>query len=225
MPVLKLRYTHILAVMVPVAVCLAAYFQPFVPPRLLFLDPLIAAMEADACCKTYLGIVSTIGILLWVATAAVCVFAALMLHAQGANRRLWEFAAMAGLLTAWLALDDAFLVHENIAPKLGIPQTAVLLFIAVFAMAYVAKCWRVIVSLDAAMFGLAVGFLAASVGIDVVHVSTSDLHFLAEDGAKFAGIVCWSCFHLSAMKRLCDPREQAVTQDALYSGQAVLAGR
>lgn len=225
MPVLKVRYTHILAVMVPAVVCLAAYLQPFVPPRLLFLDPLVAAMEADACCKTYLGIMSTFGILLWVATAAVCVFAALVLHAQSASRRLWEFAAMAGLLTAWLALDDAFLVHENIAPKLGIPQIAVLLFIATFAMAYVAKCWRVIVSLDAVMFGLAVGFLATSVGIDVVHVSTSDLHFLAEDGAKFVGIVCWTCFHLSEMKRICDPREQDVTQNVSYSGQTVLAGR
>lgn len=47
---------------------------------------------------------------------------------------------MAGLLTAWLALDDAFLVHENIAPKLGIPQIADLLLIAAFAMAYVANC-------------------------------------------------------------------------------------
>lgn len=225
MLVLKIRYTHIMAVLVPVAVSLAAYLQPFVPPRLLFLDPLVAAMETDACCTTYLGIVSTFGILFWVTTAAVCLFTAFVLHAQGANRRIWEFAAMAGLLTAWLALDDAFLVHENIAPKFGIPQIAVLLFIAAFAMAYVAKCWRVILSLDAVMFGLAVGFLAASVGIDVVHVSTSDIHFLAEDGAKFVGIVCWTWFHLTAMKRICDPREQDARQNASYAGQAVLAGR
>lgn len=225
MLVLKLKYSHVLAVTIPVAVSLVAYLQPFVAPRLLFLDPLVAALETEACCKTYLGIVSTFGIILWVATASVCLFTALVLHSQLARRPFWEFAAMAGLLTAWLALDDAFLIHENIAPKLGIPQTVMLLLIVAFAIVYALRCWRIILSHDALMFGLAGFFLAASVGIDVFHASATDLHFLAEDGAKFVGIVCWTCFHLSAMKGLFSFCDEGAKDSLLFKDNAALAAR
>lgn len=194
---------HLVAVAVPLLISLAAYFQPFVPPRFLMIDPLVAAAEIESCCTTYLGIISTFGVILWFVTAAVCLFAALVLHAQNASRDIVIFAVFAGLLTGWLALDDAFLVHENIAPKFGIPQKAVILAIVAAALAYVLRCWRIILALDPIMFGLAGFGLAASVGLDLVQTRSYDLYSLFEDGAKFIGIVCWTAFHVAAMAELC----------------------
>lgn len=215
---LKPKLYHAAVVALPVAVSLGAYFQPFVAPRFLFIDPLVAAAEIDTCCTTYLGIVSTFGVIMWFATAAVCLFAAVVLHAQRATRDIVVFALMAGLLTGWLAVDDAFLVHENIAPKLGIPQTAVILSIVIMALLYVLRCWRTIISIDPIMFGLAGAGLAASVGLDLVQTSSFDLYSLFEDGAKFIGIVCWSVFHVSAMVVLCRAHAQSQVSATASAG-------
>ncbi|MCP4184861.1 MAG: hypothetical protein GY761_16335 [Hyphomicrobiales bacterium] len=195
----------------PAGVAVAAYIQPFVKPRLLFLDPLVAAVETESCCQTYLGIVSTLGIILWVATASVCLFAAYLMFMQKAPRAFVEFALLAGLLSTWLAFDDVFLVHDNLAPKLGVPQNLVLFSIALAAILYCLRCWRVIVRSDAVMFGLATGCLGMSVLIDVFHFSTDHWPFLVdsgrtfiEDGFKFIGLFCWSVFHVMAVARLCD---------------------
>ncbi|MCP4182150.1 MAG: hypothetical protein GY761_02370, partial [Hyphomicrobiales bacterium] len=201
-----------MAIFMPAAVAVAAYLQPFVKPRLLFLDPLIAAVETESCCQTYLGIVSTLGIILWVMTASVCMFAAYIMFKQKMPRALVEFALIAGLLSMWLAFDDVFLVHDNLAPKLGIPQNLVLLSIAVAAILYCLRCWRIILRSDAVMFGLATGFLGMSVIVDVLHISSDSWPFLVdsgpifiEDGFKFIGLFCWSVFHVMAVARLCDP--------------------
>ena len=218
---------HLLAVAVPLAINLAAYFQPFVPPRFLMIDPLVAAVEIESCCKTYLGIVSTFGVILWFVTSAICLFAAIVLHAQRASRDIIAFAVFAGLLTGWLAVDDAFMVHENIAPKFGIPQKAVILAIVAMALVYIARCWRIILALDPIMFGLAGFGLAASVGLDLVQTSSSDLHSLFEDGAKFIGIVCWSAFHVAALAELCQLHAQTAldAQTALMRRVAQMAAR
>ncbi|MEO1141596.1 MAG: hypothetical protein AAFW66_04535, partial [Pseudomonadota bacterium] len=55
--------------------------QDSVDPRLLLLDPLVAAEVSNDCCKTYYGIFSTLGVLIWMATAAICGFAVLVLFA------------------------------------------------------------------------------------------------------------------------------------------------
>ncbi len=208
----RFRLLHLLAIIMPAAVALAAYIQPFIKPRLLFLDPLVAAVETETCCQTYLGIVSTLGVILWVMTASVCLFAAYVIFRQKAPRAFVEFALLSGLLSTWLAFDDVFLVHDNLAPKLGVPQNLVLFSIALAAVLYCLRCWRVIVRSDAVMFGLATGFLGMSVVVDVLHISSDNWPILVdsgpifiEDGFKFIGLFCWSVFHIMAVARLCDP--------------------
>ena len=222
MRALSVNWLHCVVVLVPAAIALAAYYQPLVPAKLLFLDPLVAATVTDNCCQTYLGIISNLGVFLWFITAATCLFAAYILFTAQTDRKAFEFSLLAGLLTAWLALDDAFLFHENIAPKIEIPQTAVLLAIAGFAFAYVLRCWRLILSSDVVLFAFGLGFLFLSLVIDVAHPSTSNLHFALEDGAKLIGICCWSIFHILTSARLCRASYE-LCEDRVEAGLSLAA--
>ena len=106
----------------------AVVAQPWVDAKWMFLDPLTAAELSSDCCHSHYGFVSTSGIILWAATAATSLFAAIILFVTRQPGRLILFPLLAGLLTGWLTLDDAFLLHETVLPAFGVPQNAVLAF-------------------------------------------------------------------------------------------------
>ncbi|MEM9331337.1 MAG: hypothetical protein AAGA53_08415 [Pseudomonadota bacterium] len=177
-------------------------FQDAVDPRLLLLDPMIAAEVSGDCCQTYYGFFSTLGVIFWMFTTAICGFAALILFAVSAARWRLIFALFAFGFTGWLGFDDAFLFHENIAPKIGMPQELVLLVYCALAAGYTLAGWRIIRRCDWQLFIAAGACLAASLGIDTILHSTDPGVVILEDGSKFAGIVFWFSFHLSAMRQI-----------------------
>lgn len=196
------------AVIVPALFVTALFLQPYVEPRWLFLDTITSIELSGKCCHVYFGMVSNLGIMLWTGTAAICLFAALVLigrqDADSRDRAL--FALVAGLFTGWLALDDAFLVHEKVFPAFGLPQGAVLLAYAGLGFLFAVFARRVVFQVDLVLFALAIGFLAGSVMIDHFHAGLSNQAIILEDGAKFIGICCWATFHAAAMARfLGDP--------------------
>ena len=203
--------------LIPLAIMIIAIMQPYVDPRLLMLDPMVAAEESGACCKTYYGLVSTLGVLGWFSTAAICAFAALLLRSLGGSRAAVWFASAAALLTGALGFDDAFLFHENIAPKLGIPQNAVLGFYGLTASFYILAAIRILQRKSLFLFFASGMFLAASMGLDIVWHSTDSLVVSLEDGAKFVGICCWLGAHISAMAEL--------LRNAIGSGRVQLNDR
>lgn len=193
---------RIASLLLPSALIAAVLLQPYADPKLMFLDALAAAEFAPACCRPYFGFVSMLGIMLWVTTAAVCLFSALILLCTGARRGTIQFALFAGLFTGWLALDDAFLLHEVILPEFGVPQNAVLATIALLAAGYALVAWRRVMASDPLLFLAAGAALATSMAVDTIFHSL-DAHLVyLEDGAKFIGIFCWTTFHVSTMARI-----------------------
>jgi len=176
-------------------------FQPWVESKWMFLDPLTAAQLSGECCSTYFGFVSTLGVMLWVATAAVCLFSALILFARKSGNALILFSLTAGLLTGWLALDDAFLVHETVMPALGVPQNVVLAIYVVLTLAYVGTSWRTIMANDYWLLALGAGAFIASLAIDTIFKSLDPVLVQLEDSAKFFGIFCWASFHITTLAR------------------------
>ncbi len=177
-------------------------FQPWFNPRLMFLDTIAAAETAERCCNVYFGIVSTSGIILWAATAAVCLFSAFILFARRSSAEKIVFAFMAGTLTGWLTLDDAFLLHERILPALGIPQNPILAFYVIWAAAYFTINRRLIMQNDFWILVMGAGGFAVSIWIDVSIQGGGQAVVLLEDAAKFFAIVCWSSFHTVSCARL-----------------------
>ncbi len=177
----------------------AVLLQPWAEPKWMFLDPLTAAQYSGDCCHVYYGFVSNLGIMIWSATAAVCLFAAALFALVVRNRNMAWFALAAGLLTGWLALDDAFMAHEIVLPSFGIPQGVVIGAYAALALAYLAASWRIILNSDYWILLIGGGALTASILIDQVFHSLVPMLVYAEDSAKFFGIFCWAVFHITTL--------------------------
>ena len=188
---------------------LFAGLQPWAEPRLLFADPLIAAEEAAECCSVYYGIMSTLGVFMWIGTAVLCGFTALVLLRANPRRADMVFLVAAGAFSAWLGFDDAFMFHESVAPALGIPQKAVLLVYVGLAAAYAWSIRRRVFSGRIVLLGAAFAGFAASVGIDVFTTTYAEWVVVAEDVFKFAGIAAWFMFHLASALDILAPEPAA----------------
>lgn len=158
----------------------------------------------------YVGYLSSIGIVAWTTGGAVPLFTWAVLRPVAAHPMLLAF----GLLTAYLCLDDLFLLHEVVLPyELGIPERLDELVIAVAAGAFVARFRRSITATGAAtMLAAALACLGASALLDLVEPwgETDNATFI-EDSLKFIGIIAWTCFGLAASwvgarSRLLGPR-------------------
>ena len=174
---------------------LVAAVQPFVEPRWLFMDTQAVGDVRGTCCHVYDGAMSNLGIMLWAGTAALAAFAVL---ARVSLRQDWRLEGMAFLTSAALLVDDAFLVHEVVMPRFGVPQVMVIGALGVLALAYLSiGRVRLRRSGQTWLLHLSLALFAVSIAIDQVFSSTASLVIVLEDGPKFVGIVCWFLFHLS----------------------------
>ena len=135
------------------------------------------------------GLLSQAGILLWAAGAAVCLLAARVLRGgPGAT-----FMLAAGAITAAVCIDDAFLLHDEVLPLVGVPEELIyagyLGMILVFLLAF----RRQILGSAYGVLLLALAFLGVSVVCDAWGLPWLD-PYLLEDGAKFAGITLWTAY-------------------------------
>lgn len=186
------------AVIGPVVLLLATVLQPWFEPEWMFMDVLTAARQAETCCHATFGFVSQIGLFLWVSAASFALFAALILHMLGANRGLTGFMLYGGLLSALLAMDDAFLLHESILPGFGIPQNFVLALYGLLGLVYAGVFRRLMLRTGPLLLGAAGMAVAASLAIDVfIGIQTPAIAIL-EDAFKFMGIALWAAFQLNA---------------------------
>lgn len=170
-------------------------FQPWVEPKWLFFDSLAAAELSDDCCHIYYGLVSNLGIFLWVGTAAIALFSFAILWARTKPNPHFLFVTLAGLLSGLLALDDAFLLHEVAFPELGVPQNIVLFVYLILAIAYGLASWRTFLKSEIWLLAIAAIFLAVSLLVDQVYHSIDDMIVIIEDSAKFLGLSAWFSFH------------------------------
>lgn len=170
--------------------------QPFVPISVLVEDT-----NAVAKMPLYYGAVSNIGIVLWSAAAGICLFSGFARKSAGEGLR--PFLFVSGVLTAYLMLDDLFLAHERILPKMfSLQQVHVYALYIAGAIAYFGYFRRTILSNELLFFVLAAVCFGLSVFLDSLsHLLGHDYQwFLLEEGFKLLGIVSWLLYliHLSA---------------------------
>ncbi len=148
------------AIYLPLTVLLLVLtFQRSVSLHLLTAD---TASLADI--PVYIGMLSNLGIVIWGAAFAICVFTTAILW----GRSEWvRFFVGAGALTLVLWLDDMFMIHDRILPDMGIPEVVYVLFYAVAALAFMVGLRHFLRNTDYALLLIAVGLLGASVVFDV----------------------------------------------------------
>lgn len=207
-----------MALLAPVLAMAAALWAGLTPTEML-RDPIMVAGGEQS--QFYLGLFSNLGVVLWTATAAICLFAGSQLTREQ-NRQGRDLLLYAGTFTLVAMLDDLFMLHENYGDQL-----VYILYGAGF-LYYIARFHKLILRLDVALFALCLPLFGNAVlldlapwrllpgeGIEVSQAVASspierdavrhlgrELRYLLEDGFKFVGICCWAAFHIRAATRL-----------------------
>jgi hypothetical protein len=148
----------------------------------------------------YAGLVPQVETVLWSASLTVCLFTLYALqrradHFAGTRR----FLLQAAILTGLLMMDDIFLFHGEIAPKmLNIAGNVVIAAYLLMAIIMLTSNRVEIVSSEYLILLLALGLFGASISLDAVSKLTDGLpQFLEqirvflEDAIKFAGTATW----------------------------------
>lgn len=152
--------------------------------------------NAVAAVDPFVGFLSNIGVMIWTVAASVAGFSALALRHLGAADAARFFAAACGL-SAFLAFDDLFQLHETVLPTLlRLPEPIIVLAYAALAGWFVVRFHRILLGQVPRLFGLSCLFLGSSIGADLfLELNRTDLRdwsFLVEDGLKVTGIVGWA---------------------------------
>ena len=152
----------------------------------------------------FFGIISNIGILFWCASASVCFFSFAVLQKCRIEKRVKGvfllFLLFSGFITLILLLDDLFLFHERIFPKVSkefffdsaaISEKFVYLgYIMLFSF-YLLRFRKIIFQTEWRILLLAFLFFGVSVILDSLPIQIFRNHYLFEDGFKLFGIVSW----------------------------------
>lgn len=163
-------------------------------------DIMTRDVTATAGVHPLTGVLSSLGILLWCAAASVCAFAAITLPGSQPPEA-FRFLLSSALLSAYLLLDDFFLIHDELVPRyVGLGQEVVYATLGIALMAYLVVFRGVILRTNFSVLLLALGFLAASVVLDALLepwlVRLGDWQYLIEDGAKWLGIAAWCSYYV-----------------------------
>jgi hypothetical protein len=154
-----------------------------------------------SCGTPSTGLVSMLGLFGWAAAAGIALFTFAVVRSRETALMGWFFLA-AGLLTLFLLVDDAFLLHEEILPYgFGIRERYVKLGYIAIAAAFGLGFFRILIRNNVGLLAAAITFFAASVLCDTPMLMQSiglwesaTAIYLVEDGSKFIGIILWLAY-------------------------------
>lgn len=149
----------------------------------------------------FTSMVSNLGVVVWFVGATVCLFSWAILRAASDGSGRPTFLLAAGLFTAYLGLDDLFLLHDIIFPDyFGIKEkyTYLAYFVLIVAGLFVFR--QTILKTDYLLLLIALGFFGFSIFVDIVQYRIQPYvgpwRILYEDGAKLLGIAGWLGYFL-----------------------------
>lgn len=147
--------------------------------------------------KPYVGIISSIGILLWCASASVLFFSAILAGKQNMPGQLRQFLLYSGAFTSFMLLDDMFLFHDVIFPEyLKISENYFYITYGLILVTFLILYRKILLNTDYILLLLAFGFFVVSAGIDAftAHVVELPGQFFFEDSFKLLGVISWFAF-------------------------------
>ncbi|WP_052141092.1 hypothetical protein [Pseudoalteromonas piratica] len=138
----------------------------------------------------YNGFYSQLGLFVWFASAALCFFLANALSGATAKIKLKTFFISSACISLMLGLDDAFLLHEDVFPSLGVSEAMVMMLYGLSILIYLTCYFKFIFTTRFLILGCAFFFFALSVGYDMI-LPDKYHSYAIEDSAKMAGILAW----------------------------------
>lgn len=142
----------------------------------------------------YIGMLSNWGVLLWMTTAAICIFSAILLKKHNAPVATIRFIAVSGALSLFLAVDDLYLFHDQLLPHLfHVREKVFYIVYVVFLFAYLMYFYRQILQYEYLLFAAAF-FLFALSRRFFISMPFLDQFMTTGDMLKHFGIVFWLVF-------------------------------
>ena len=185
----------------------------YIPAILILLTVAIASVKTQTNITFYIrdvaaitnvhpmvGVLSNLGIFLWCVAASVTLFAAFIVrHFEQLN--IFKFLLSSSLLSTYLMLDDAFLIHEVLAVQyLGMHEKAVLFILGFATLVYLVSFRKIILLTNYKILIASFVFLAISILTDGIldpwFWSLGDWEYFIEDAAKWLGIVSWCSYFI-----------------------------
>jgi len=164
----------------------------------------------------WVGLVSNLGVFVWVSALSICFFCATQLGAHENTKRQARLLWCIGIITTLVMLDDFFTLHELFYPGfLHLNEYVVTAFYAISLAGCLYIYRDLILRSEYLPLVLSFVFFALSVILDILsknrHIPWYQLY---EDGFKFLGIVSWLGYwaHLSSRFLNMVPKES-------FSGQ------
>lgn len=155
------------------------------PMALLTRDP-----AATTGAKFYIGVLSNVGALIWCATATTCLLGWAALRKTRQHREVAGFLRGAGVLVMFLGLDDFFMLHEVVYPRLGLEEGAVVALYGAGLLGLVVRYRLVILGSELLLLLIGAALFVVSVLVDgFVPDSTA-----FEDIPKASAILFWLCY-------------------------------
>lgn len=195
------------------AIMAVVALQNAVPAESLLLDR--AVIDGG---RWYQGMITSLGILAWTVAAVSSAGAAFV--ARVANRPQAASAfSRAAIVLAVLIFDDLFLLHSTVIPRfIGVPKLTVVAIEGVAVCVWLATAKAEIARTRWELLAAAGLGLGTSVLFDVFHfVGDPRWNLLAEDGAKFLGLLALAVWAVSSAR---DLAASAVSNDALPAAGA-----
>jgi hypothetical protein len=183
-------FTYTLAVLLLLLMIFIRYMY-HVPMAELTRDP-VQLLNG----RPYTGMLSNLGIIVWSATAGICLFVVILNVNQQHLKRGKQFFLLAFVFTMVLLLDDLFLLHDVILPEdLKISENYLYAVYGILALVFIFYFRNDILETPYLLLFAAVIFFGFSIGMDTI-VKFFDMEhgFFLEDGSKFLGIISWGTY-------------------------------
>lgn len=148
------------------------------------------------------GIMSTLGIAIWLACGAICIFTAWCIRGRESLAQFRPLLIAGGVLTLMLTSDDGLMLHDRLKHQLWFYLTYALL-----SMFIVLRFFRLLQKMDFMALVLSGGCLAMSIFVDLIQMDIPVAYPTSqffEEGFKFIGIIGWSYFWMRTCRNLID---------------------
>lgn len=193
----KTILAYVLVLLLPMIAILAALvvvsLQFDIPISVFTRDP-----AAVAHVPLYSGFISNLGVLFWCATVAISFFTVVTLVNTDHDGKPLLFLLALSIQTALLMLDDLFLFHEKIYPKIfHIPEKGAFVIYGIYLLACLVYFRAVVLKSNYFVLLLSFALLGLSIVVDTFPEGWSQFHHLFEDGFKLLGIVSWFAYFSS----------------------------
>jgi hypothetical protein len=157
----------------------------------------------------YTGFLSNIGAVFWLSTSCVCIFAGIILWNLQKDAENIKYCLVSGCFTLLLGLDDLFLVHNIILPRVKIPEIITYTIYVALLIYYLLQTIKLTPSFLSYLLYVALLCFAISVVLDLdlaflrfPFLQIANNQFLLEDGFKLIGIINWSIFNITLAHHL-----------------------